>query len=358
MSVLGASRAQDRNGGYFSSLVVLHTGIAIALGLLIASSAIFFSASNAGIARGLIAAGISLPFILLYWLLRRMFYLMGDPRRALMVSLIYAISLCILLLTPHQFISPSMGLISMAAAACVASAVAWNLLKLKWQPNDVLLLLRNHWDYGKWIVGVAMLYWLTGPFFAPILGYYGGLVSAANLRVADNLLAPLTQVIAALSLLSLPQLSAGVARRGLPFLRGMTIRLSLLGFGLSVLYTAVIMAGSALLFRFLYRTNAYDSAQALLPLLCAVAVVRAVTDLGVAQSLRAAARPEATFWAAAMAALVTVTVGVPMVRSNGAIGAATAMLFAGIAQGSILLWRFSLLVREDYPQEAVHHAAY
>ena len=201
-----------------------------------------------------------------------------------------------------------------------------------------------------------MLYWLTGPFFAPILGYYGGLASAANLRVADNLLAPLTQVVAALSLLSLPQLSTGVNRDGLPFLRGMTARFSLLGLGLSASYSIAVIAGSEVLFRFLYRTRGYDDALSLLPYLCAAAIARAVTDLGVAQSLRAAARPDATFWAAATAALVTLTIGVPLVRSGGATGAAIAMLLAACAQATVLAWRYFRVVGEARPQEAIHHA--
>jgi O-antigen/teichoic acid export membrane protein len=354
MSVLGAT--QDKDSPYLSSLVVLHAIVAMALGLVIASNGVFFLTRNARIGRGLVVMGISLPLILSYWLLRRMFYLSGDARRAAIVSLVYAISLGASLLIPRRLLSPATGLASMALASLVASAVAWKTIKPKWCPEAVSQLLHSHWVYGKWVVGIAMLYWLTGPFFAPILGYYGGLASAANLRVADNLLAPLTQVIAALSLLSLPQLSTGVARSGVPFLRGMTARLSLLGFGLSGLYSLGVISGSALLFRLLYRTNAYNNAQLLLPLLCAAAIVRSLTDLGVAQSLRAAARPDAAFWAAATAALVTVTAGVPLVRSNGAIGAAAAMLLAGVAQGLVLFWRFSFLVREDRPQEAVRHA--
>ena len=41
---------------------------------------------------------------------------------------------------------------------------------------------------------------------------------------------------------------------------------------------------------------------------------------------------------------------------TGAMGAAAAMLLAGVAQGLVLFWRFSFLVREDRPQEAVRHA--
>jgi O-antigen/teichoic acid export membrane protein len=221
-------------------------------------------------------------------------------------------------------------------------------------------LLTEHWNYGKWVVGIAMLYWLSGPFFAPILGYYGGLAAAAHLRVADNLLAPLTQTIAALSLFALPQLSSGFSRSGLSFLRGMTARMSVLGFLLSGVYSLAIIAGSAMLFRLLYGNSAYDGAQALLPLLCSAAVLRAVSDFGAGQSLRAAARPDATFWASASAALVTVTAGIPLVRSNGAMGAAAAMLLASLTQGVVLVWRFFALMRESrlqaVPQEELHHA--
>ncbi len=245
----------------------------------------------------------------------------------------------------------------MATASAIASVFAWSLVRPRWCPEAVFELLRKHWAYGKWVVGIATLYWLTGPLFAPILGYYGGLASAASLRVADNLLAPLTQVIAALSLLALPHLSMGTARFGNSFLRGMTVRLSLLGIGLSGFYSLAILVGSGFFFRLLYRASAYDSARAMLPLLCGAAIVRATADLGVAQALRAAARPEATFLAAAAAAIVTVSVGIPLVRSNGVMGAATAVFLAGITQATVLTWRFFQLVREACPEEAISHAA-
>ena len=137
MSVLGPKSSQDRNGGYLSSLLVLHAAVVASLGLIIACVGLFFPAGN-GIGPGLSPPAASLPFILSYWVLRRVFYLSGDARRAVTASIAYSASLGSLLFVPHRFISPSAGLFSMAAAATVASALAWRFIRPMWRPRGGL----------------------------------------------------------------------------------------------------------------------------------------------------------------------------------------------------------------------------
>jgi O-antigen/teichoic acid export membrane protein len=341
MSVLGSARRAHNERGYVGTLVLLHVLVTGTLGLTLAVVGAIIRFNSVAVGSGLMAVGACLPVILLYWLLRRACYLSGDPSRAARCGFAYALAVVIILFVSRPVASPSAGLMVMAGASIVASVAAIRRTDFGCRPEQVALLFKDHWRYGRWVLGIALLYWATGSFFAPMLGFFSGLANAANFRAAENLLLPVSQVITALTLFLLPWMSAEFARSGTGIVRRITIRAtvaaSLIGGGYCV--TLLVFGKQAL--RFLYGGESYGTAFALVPILCLTTVVRAASDLGVGLSLKAAARPDSVFWASAAAAISTLTIGVWLVRERGPVGAAWAALLAACVQAGGLGWRFA-----------------
>jgi O-antigen/teichoic acid export membrane protein len=341
MSVLGPGKVREARGRYLASLFLAQAGLTAILALMAFIAGSFFLVAKESLGRGLEAVGLSLPPILLFWLLRRACYLANDAGRAAGSSLCYAGCLLVATHLSKGSASPSVGVISMGAASAVASIVAFRAPDLSWRKVPLRETVREHWRYGRWALGVSLLFWLTGPFFAPVLGYFGGLSDVATLRAAENLLSPLGQVVAALSLLTLPWLAGQATRDGGARLRGLAVRISFAGLVLSSFYAVALLGVSGFLISRLYAGHTYDRAVAVLPLLCLASVVRFGADLGVGLSLKAASRPDGTFWAAATAAACSVTIGVGLVRAYGLAGAAWGALLTGGVQAVVLVWRFA-----------------
>ena len=75
-------------------------------------------------------------------------------------------------------------------------------------------VLRQNWGYGRWVAGVAILFWLANSLYPSLLGIYAGLEAAATLRAAENLLAPLAHTVAALTTVLLPWVSSRLITDG------------------------------------------------------------------------------------------------------------------------------------------------
>jgi O-antigen/teichoic acid export membrane protein len=340
MSVLGPSTENATRRKYIGALIPMHCAVTAVLGILAATAGAILRARNESLGKGVEVVGFTLPLILLYWLLRRACYLRGDARHAAKASLAYACGLIATLSLPRALHSPAFGMVCMAGASVLGSIVAFRREDHSWQLEGFAALLKTHWQYGRWVLGVSLIFWLTGPFFAPILGYFDSLSSAATYRAAENLLSPLGQIITALSLLMLPWISGQMARVGPGSLQRLTARASIAGLIISGCYAACILSAGRFLIGRLYAGHAYDRAAAFLPVLCIASIARSTTDLGVGLSLKAISRPDATFWAAAAAAICSVTIGVGLIRSYGPAGAAWASLLASGIQSGILISYF------------------
>src|SRR5208282_1955074 len=108
-------------------------------------------------------------------------------------------------------------------------------------------------------------------------------------------------------------------------------------------YVICILATSRILIERVYAGHGYDRSAALLPPLCLASILRSVTDMGAALSLKAALRPDVTFWSVVAGAALNVTIGVALIRGYGLVGAAWAVLLATGVQSAIVVWRFAAL---------------
>src|SRR5271163_1341025 len=130
----------------------------------------------------------------------------------------------------RRLAAPLVGFGIMALAAIAASLFLFRRHDLS-TPVGLPLVLRAHWKYGKWLLGVGILYWLGTAFFPPLVGLYAGSSGAAAYRSAENFTLPLAQMVAACSLLLTPKLAAVAESRGQHWVRGMVWKLTAIGGG-------------------------------------------------------------------------------------------------------------------------------
>ncbi len=232
MTVIGPSSYSQRFAEYFSAQLRLHialTGLVSGAILLLGGALITrnFHDSLAGVVS---AAGISLPFILLLLLARRICYTVQNPLLAAQASIPYLI-----LVLGGAFGLHQIGWLSGATAflwmACVSLLVSVYILsRVGVFPRSISerasistgLLLKENWSYGRWLTLTTALSWITVQVQAFLAAGFLGLGAAGTLRAMQLPSLAMTQVIAAIMLLVLPSLSMDLGNGNLTRLRDKT----------------------------------------------------------------------------------------------------------------------------------------
>lgn len=353
MSVLGPRRFAGRLGSYFSTVLVAHAG-AIAL-LSLALLAVARLVSGEATATALVGLAASLPLVLTFWVLRRICYVMTDPATAVRGGIAFltcALAGALLVRAAGWMNPASLFLVTGAAALCAFLALAGPLRGRLGPPVPMLAeVLRAHWSYGRWMVGVSLTYWLANSAFAVLLGLGAGLSSSAGLRAVENLVTPVLQVTGALSLLVLPRVSGQAQEHGSAYLRrfqrlAMVVAATLVG---GYLICAWLLRD--FLLRLLYGPGAYSDLAGLVPVIAVATLIRGVSDLSLSTALKGAARPDAHFAASLSSAVFVLTGGWLLIRRWDVAGAAWAILASDALQALVLALFFARITGR---RQAVH----
>lgn len=344
MSVLGPRRFQERLGGYFRATLAVHAALGGVLAAAILAASIVLRHFAPPLAAALAGLSVSTPAMLSFWLLRRICYVTGDPATALGGSSVaLACSMAgAALVWARQWQTPAaMFLVTAFAAAVGTGALAWRLrdrIGSKEAGMDSLPgeVVRTHWRYARWMLGVSITYWLANSALPAMLGITAGFAGAGELRVVENLFAPVVQTTAAFSLLLLPWVSQRAEATGAAFLRPFRRKATAIACIVVGGYLGGVMLFRRELLGLFPVAENYNLLVGLVPLVAAATLVRAVTDISVSTALKGAARPDAHFWASLVSALLVVTAGYLLTSRWGVAGAATTMLLSNCAQALIL----------------------
>jgi O-antigen/teichoic acid export membrane protein len=327
--ILGPARFGSGLSGYFKRLIWLHAVWSVAASLAIAAGAL--AVRDASLRRALYGLAVSLPFLLLLWLLRRFCYVKAGPAAALLSSAIYAPALVGGLFALRHWTAPSPcgALLVMAGAASAASATAWKRIGLdgawhKIRSGECVELARTHWQYGKWLSATALLTFGVTQLQTFLVAGYLGLAAAGALRAMFNFVQPMNQVTAAVALLFLPNLSAdfGAGRSGRLRIKGEFIAVGLLG--LSLVYEAVLLCFGPRLEQIVYggRFQAYNW---LIPVLGLMPVFIALTS-GRSLVLQAIQKPQHYLIRGAVTGPVGIASALMLTAWAGLPGAAVSMV--------------------------------
>ncbi|MBV9354347.1 MAG: hypothetical protein JO023_02355, partial [Chloroflexi bacterium] len=225
MSVLGPARRGRGLPSYLGELVRIHVGLMIVTAVLLV--AISFGVPDAALGAALRALALATPAVLLFWLFRRSYYLEAGPVPAAISSLIYATSMLVgaVALWRLGWLSGPAAFLAMGVGGAAASVWGWRRLRVRLPSRTVLShTLRDptvveHWKYGRWIAAQSVLTLGSTYIQTFLTAALLGLDAAGTVRAMEVFALPMTQVITAIGVLTLPILSAEFLAGGREHLR-------------------------------------------------------------------------------------------------------------------------------------------
>lgn len=208
MIVFGAGRFSDRYSDYLGVLLTLHFKITVPAGLGLIGIGIVSGLMGSPVsAMAFIGAGLSSPLLLLVWFSRRIFYVRAQPWISALGGFIYLVAQMGGIVILRANLNSLTAYLVICASSVIAGAYLVLKAKLRFgqDPEFSRSVLLEHWRYGKWAMGTAVVSWFPSNVYyvaLPLFGVGFGVVGA--LKGLMNILAPVQQLVYATSAVLLP----------------------------------------------------------------------------------------------------------------------------------------------------------
>lgn len=340
MLIFGSERYRERVSEYLGTLLYGNLGFSAIVSLCLLSSALvvgFWGSDVLG--NALFGLSAATPFMLFLLLMRHACYLVFKPHLAASAGALYMLLVLLgVYLLQDTWLSASIAFGLMALSSLAAGLLLAGLLRVGFSSTDggsatTRKVLGEHLSYGRWSGGNRVLGWVTESGFLVVLPVFAGLEASGALRALMNLIMPIMQAYAALSILLLPTLVR--SHRGENFWRIFRVALLLFVCG-AVVYWLILGMLHGSLVSWIYGGQ-YDQYAYLLWLLGLVTVVTGAAQV-LSSALRAQGRVHQVFWASALGAAVALTIGLPAVYVFGIAGAVVWMLLAATVDVAAMWW--------------------
>jgi|SRR5579862_149184 len=348
MAVFGGSTYRSRPNGYLGSLLWIHLGTAIIVFFVLGSFALGARKLGLGgnLPSALAAVMVAGPCVLLFWLVRRAFYMDLSPAPAVVGGAFYCFVVLAGLFPIYKLgLLSSLSAFSLMGFGALLTSVFLLIrlkptLKLRELSPSLRETYRQHWSYGRWALATSALLWIPSNFYFPLLSGYSGMSSAGELKALLNLTLPIANIGTALSLLFQPHAARMFQEQGFSRLRTFSGKVTLLYIAGAGLYWGVLALFRGQAVHFLYGAR-YANLGPLIPWLA----IASILQLGIAGptiGLRAMESPSSVFIACGVSSGVTVVGGIPLAAAFGLRGVILSMIlssFSCIAVGFVLLNR-------------------
>jgi O-antigen/teichoic acid export membrane protein len=340
LMVFGSSKYATSFQGYLRLLVRGHLIVTGLVGVLLAliSGLLITSPS---LSTAVFYVGVSAPFILLPWLLRRACYVRLLAHVAAFGGALYCASILTgLLWFAHAgLLSIRSSLLLMAGASLPPSLFMMKFLgspERGMLPNPAKEVVADHWQYGRWALGSGILTWLPASIYYFLLPQLAGVEAAGALKAIMNLVLPVLHGYTALSMVLLPALSGTTSGAALSSKLRLALRLYLLP---ALVYCAIVTLYHREVFEWLYAGQ-YSGVSWLLPI-AAPMVFAAGMAAVYSTALRALQRPDRVFWSYALASGAALTGGVLLTARYQLLGAVLGLtlsyaIVAAVARTNLL----------------------
>jgi O-antigen/teichoic acid export membrane protein len=335
LMVFGSSKYTTSFEGYLRLLVRGHLIATGLVGVLLTLITLLLVTSPP-LSTALFYVAVSGPLILLPWLLRRACYARLLAHIAAFGGALYCASILTgLLWFAHAgLLSIRSSLLLMAGASLAASIF---MMKFLGSPQGGMLppptakeVVADHWQYGRWAVGSAILAWLPASIYYFILPQLAGVDAAGALKAVINLVLPLLHGYTALSMVLLPALSSAGS---VTALRGrLNAALSLYVLSAAV-YCGIVIFYHHEVFQWLYRGR-YLAVSWLLPLAAPMVVASGVATV-YATALRALQRPDYVFWSNVSASVAALTAGLLLTATYHLMGAVLGLTLGYVVTATV-----------------------
>jgi O-antigen/teichoic acid export membrane protein len=352
MSVFGPGQYKDQLPAYVGKLLRLQFALTIGLALLLALGVAVFAhfARNNALPYALCGAALATPWILSFWFCRRSVYLELRPALAVRGAAAYCLLVLLLLfLFEHLgWLSPLTAFLLQALASVVAGALL--LVSIRPQltsidPDPSLrMIVSQHWKYGRWVVGTSFVSWLSGNAYYVIVAAVLRMEDVAALKALQNFVQPMTQFIAAMTLLFLPWASAQFVNHSRAAFRKSIRTISLFFVSGAAAYVVCIVLFGHWLMGTLYAGR-YLQVEWLLPL-AVLPLLMGAASQGPGIALSAMQAPSKVFWGYAVSAAITILVGIPLTYYRGLLGAMSAMVISSSALLAVVIYFYKTSLRK------------
>lgn len=342
MMVFGPGKFADGYRKYLGILVYGHFGLTLPLGALLCAVGVEIgSTTNSPVGRALEACGIAVPLILFLRFARLGFYVKLKPAWSIAAGAIYCgliVAVAWSLLRVKQ-LTPMNALIGMGASGFIVALVFLSRLRPTWQRKegpDLSNVAKEHWKYGRWSVATDLSSWVPANIYYVVIPLWFGLAGSADLKALLNLMLPVQNCIAGLSMILMPSLVYDLRELGTKGMnRTMISHFSVLA-GIACVYSSALWISGPFLLHLLYGGK-YDALSRGLILLSGLLPLGAAAISIVGNGLRALERPNFIFWCYLAAAVVSVALGIPLTAFFGVVGALIGMCLTSLLASLMLL---------------------
>jgi len=349
MAVFGGSTYRYRQQGYLGALLWMHLGTALIIFLVLGVAAGLAQGFHLGgnLPGALAAVTVAAPCVLLFWLVRRAFYLELAPAPAVLGAIFYCVVVLggVFVVYRRGWLSAFSAFLLMAIGALLTSVFSLLRLKPHFGLRNASPGLREtwqqHWNYGRWALATSALLWMPTNVYFPVLSAFSGMAAAGELKALINLALPIGHTATALSMLFQTYASRVHHEHGERRLKSFSAKVTLLYAVGAAAYWSLLVLFREQVVHFLYGGN-YQNLGHLVPWL-ALASILQVSIAGPAIGLRAMESPASVFWAYVASSAVSVLVGFPLAWAFGVRGVVISMMSASLVG---LMTSYALLKRK------------
>jgi O-antigen/teichoic acid export membrane protein len=344
-TVYGAGRYRGRFPAY--SRLMLQTnavvGAALSAAMLLVCWLLRWARPEIPL-RALLGLGLTAGMILTGSFLRRTFYIQRQPAGAAASSLIFLVTVVLLLgIAVRTRLLNSFSVFLILGLGWAAAGTVWLRARSRGRGRDRFLDVepgywREHWGYARWVLAMALVFQFMHQGYYWLVAGFLSVKAAADLKAMYVLIAPVEQVMISLSFLMLPALTARYAAGDFPGFLSLRKRYGWATAGITLLFALAVRLLGAGALHVVYAGK-FDG---LAPLLFLLAVVPLWTGIGTtfSDALRAAERPRLVFYAYVSSAIATFAAGVPLVIWWGLRGAVYGMSLSGATFAGTLALAF------------------
>ncbi len=353
MSILGPVNHSERLYTYFWEQVRLHFFITVSFGTFVILCTLFyeqFPAANIHVSKVLITLGLVLPFQLLPWLLRRVFYVVLKPAISALGSTVYAFVILIGL-----FILRWSSLLSTITAVALMgiAGLSGSMTMLLWlkeerrneKKKNIVTLFKQNWSIAGWLVASAVLVVMAGQAQIFIAANILGIEAAGIVRALQNFAQPMILIVTAFGNLAIPTLSADFGRADFKSFRHKVSIISVASISMASIYWLLLFLLRKPLELFLYGGK-YSSYSDLIPIWGIIPLLLAI-NVAPASALQAFQKAYAlllvsVFWTIA-------SVGSAVLFSNrwGIWGATASAVFGYFVAVTVFLVLYIIWVKKE-----------
>lgn len=327
MSIMGPVYHTSNIFGYFKQQLKLHFLITIFMGLLLSGGILAvskFFAIEKKILEVAVTMGWGLPFTLLPWFFRRVFYILQKPGISTIGSFTYFSGsiLGLLFLNEISLLSSEWAVLLVAFSGFISSVAMcffWDKRNIFMEENSLLTVLKQNWVVGGWLFASAGLVVFAGQAQIFLSGSLLGLEDAGAVRILQLFSQPMVLIVNAVGGLVLPLLSSAYGKGDMPGFKKLVHNLVAGLVALSTLYALFLFLFSGQI-EFLLYQGKYAKYVPLIPFWGLIPLLLSINS-GPSWGLQAAQRPYSLLMVSILWVITSATLGYIFILSWGVWGA-------------------------------------